>query len=297
MIKFHSYSYLNGLDTNVYRCPEDGGSVLLGRRTRVAMLYKLETFEGPLDLLLHLIDKAEIDIQDISISEITDQYMAYLGAMQELELDITSEFLVMAATLLSMKSRQLLPKPPVTEEPWLTVDDDEHLDPREELIRKLLEYRKFKSVAGQLREKEWDRSQVYTREPTDLTPFEKVVQTNPVEGLHVDDLVIAFQKAMRRLAGRHRVSSIRKDEISVKDRIRDIIDTLKSRSHEGKLLFSQLLGDEDDRQEIVVTFLAILELMKRKWVSCHQSALFDEIVLSWTGREDNHGLLDVEIST
>lgn len=263
----------------------------------MAMLYKLETFEGPLDLLLHLIDKAEIDIQDISINDITEQYMEYLSAMQELELDITSEFLVMAATLLSMKSRGLLPKPPVTDEPWLTVDEDDELDPREELIRKLIEYRKFKSVAGQLREKEWDRSQVYTREPADLSPFEKVVQTNPVEGLHVDDLVNAFQKAMRRLAGRHRVSSIRKDEISVKDRIRDIIDTLKSRSYDGKLLFSQLLGDADDREEIVVTFLAILELMKRKWVSCHQGALFDEIVLTWTGREDNNGLLDIEIGT
>jgi segregation and condensation protein A len=261
----------------------------------VAMLYKLETFEGPLDLLLHLIDKAEIDIQDISINDITDQYMIYLGAMQELELDITSEFLVMAATLLSMKSRQLLPKPPVTEEPWLTADED--LDPREELIRKLLEYRKIKSVADQLREKEWDRSQVYTREPADLTPFVKIIPTNPVEGLHVDDLINAFQRAMRRLAGRHRVTSIRKDEISVKDRIRDIVDTMKNRSNEGKLLFSQLIGDEDDRQEIVVTFLAILELMKRKWISCHQSALFDEIVLSWMGREDNHGLLDVEIGS
>jgi segregation and condensation protein A len=261
----------------------------------VAMLYKLETFEGPLDLLLHLIDKAEIDIQDISINDITDQYMIYLAAMQELELDITSEFLVMAATLLSMKSRQLLPKPPVTEEPWLTADED--LDPREELIRKLLEYRKIKSVADQLREKEWDRSQVYTREPTDLTPFVKIVPSNPVEGLHVDDLINAFQRAMRRLAGRHRVTAIRKDEISVKDRIRDIVDMMKNRSNEGKMLFSQLIGDEDDRQEIVVTFLAILELMKRKWISCHQSVLFDEIVLSWMGREDNHGLLDVVIGS
>jgi segregation and condensation protein A len=137
---------------------------------------------------------------------------------------------------------------------------------------------------------------VFTREATDLTPFVKIVPTNPVEGLHVDDLVHAFQKAMRRLAGRHRVSSIRKDEISVKDRINDIVDTMKHRSNDGKLLFSQLLGDEEDRQEIVVTFLAILELMKRKWISCHQSALFDEIVLSWTGREGNHGLLDAEIS-
>ncbi|XID94217.1 segregation and condensation protein A [Paenibacillaceae bacterium WGS1546] len=263
----------------------------------MAMLYKLETFEGPLDLLLHLIDKAEIDIQDISISEITDQYMEYLAAMQELELDITSEFLVMAATLLSMKSRQLLPKPPVTEEPWLTVDEDEDLDPREELIRKLIEYRKFKAAANQLREKEWDRSQVYTREPADLTPYEKAAHANPVEGLHVDDLVRAFRKAMRRLAGRQRVSSIRKDEISVKDRIQDIVDTLKRRGDGGKLLFSQLMREEADRVEIVVTFLAVLELMKRKWISCHQSALFDEIVLTWTGREDNDELLDIEIGS
>ncbi|WP_373233151.1 ScpA family protein [Cohnella sp.] len=263
----------------------------------MAVLYKLETFEGPLDLLLHLIDKAEIDIQDISISDITDQYMTYIEAMQELELDVTSEFLVMAATLLSMKSRQLLPKPPVTEEPWLTADEDDYLDPREELIRKLIEYRKIKSVAGQLREKEWDRSQVYTREPTDLAPFVKIAPSNPVEGLHVDDLIHAFQRAMRRLAGRRRVSSIRKDEISVKDRIRDIVDTMKSRSSEGKVLFSHLIGDEYDREEVVVTFLAILELMKRKWISCHQSVLFDEIVVSWMGREDKHELLDIEVST
>lgn len=264
----------------------------------MSVLYKLETFEGPLDLLLHLIDKAEIDIHDISISDITDQYMSYLEAMQELELDITSEFLVMAATLLSMKSRQLLPKPPVTEEPWLTAEEDDGLDPREELIRKLIEYRKYKSVAGQLREREWDRSQVYTREPADLTPFVQVAAANPVEGLHVDDLIRAFQKALRRMAGRNRVSSIRKDEISVKDRIRDIVDTLKYRSNEGKMLFSQLVGENSDRQDIVVSFLAILELMKRRWVLCYQNALFDEIVLSWTGREEDDGrLLDIEVDS
>lgn len=263
------------------------------------MLYKLETFEGPLDLLLHLIDKAEIAIEDISINDITDQYMQYIDAMQELELDVTSEFLVMAATLLSMKSRQLLPKPPVTEEPWYIDEEDEGLDPREELIRKLIEYRKYKSVAVQLREKEWDRSQVYTRESTDLTPFLKALPVNPVEGLHVDDLVRAFRKAMRRLEGRNRVSAIRKDEVSVKDRIRDIVDTLKSRAREGdgKMLFSNLVGDVYDRDAIVVTFLAILELMKRRWVSCHQNALFDDIVLTWTGSEDDHGLFDVEIGT
>lgn len=274
----------------------------------MSVLYKLESFEGPLDLLLHLIDKAEIDIQDISINEITDQYIAYLDAMQELELDVTSEFLVMAATLLSMKSRLLLPKPPVTDEPWLTVDDDEGLDPREELIRKLIEYRKFKSIAGQLRDKEWERSQVFTREPADLTPYQTDERVNPVEGLHVDDLIRAFRKAMRRLAGRNRITAIRRDEISVKDRINDIVLTLKTRSVEGRMMFSQLIGDNMDRQEIVVTFLALLELMKKGWVSCHQNRLFDDIVVTWTGaereysensllEEDDDGLFDIEIGT
>ncbi|MBN2984361.1 segregation/condensation protein A [Cohnella algarum] len=264
----------------------------------MTVLYKLETFEGPLDLLLHLIDKAEIDIQDISISEITDQYIEYLEAMQELELDVTSEFLVMAATLLSMKSRQLLPKPPATEEPWVTMDDDGE-DPREELIRKLLEYRKFKAAASQLREHELERSRVFTREPADLSPYVRDVQINPVEGLHVDDLVRAFRRALRREAGRNRVASIARDEISVKDRIRDIMDALKRKAAEGegKVLFSQLIGDRFDRNEIVATFLAILELMKRRWVLCHQNKLFDDIVVSWTGREGDDGLFDIEVGT
>ena len=262
----------------------------------MTVLYKLETFEGPLDLLLHLIDKAEIDIQDISVSEITDQYIAYLDAMQELELDVTSEFLVMAATLLAMKSRLLLPKPPVTEEPWFTAEEDDGLDPREELIRKLIEYRKYKSIAGQLRDKEWERSQVFTREAADLTPFQPDKPGNPVEGLHVDDLIRAFRRAMRRLAGRNRVTAIRRDEISVKDRINDILLTLKTRD-EGRMLFSQLIGDTMDRQEIVVTFLALLELMRKGWVVCHQNRLFDEIVVTWTGKEGEDGLFDVEIGS
>jgi segregation and condensation protein A len=262
----------------------------------VTVLYKLETFEGPLDLLLHLIDKAEIDIQDISVNEITEQYMEYLGAMQELEMDMTSEFLVMAATLLSMKSRMLLPKPPVTEEPWLTAEEDGDLDPREELIRKLIEYRKFKSIAGQLRDREWERSQVFTREASDLTAYQPDKPSNPVEGLLLDDLIRAFRKAMRRMAGRNRIASIHRDEISVKDRIHDIMLTLKTRSNDGRMLFSQLIGDGMDRQEIVVTFLALLELMKRRWISCHQNRLFDEIVVAWTGKEGENGLFDVEIS-
>lgn len=263
----------------------------------MTVLYKLETFEGPLDLLLHLIDKSEIDIHDISISEITDQYLEYIDAMQELELDVTSEFLVMAATLLAMKSRLLLPKPPVTEEPLTNADEDSELDPREELIRKLIEYRKYKLAAAQLRDMAWERSQVFTREAADLSAFQTEKPAAPVEGLHVDDLIRAFRKAMRRHAGRTRIAAIRRDEISVKDRINDIILTLKTRSQDGKMLFSQLIGDRMDKQEIVVTFLAVLELMKKGWITCHQNRLFDEIVLNWSGKEGEDGLFDIEIGT
>jgi len=256
----------------------------------VSVLYKLDSFEGPLDLLLHLIDKSEIDIHEVSISEITIQYMDYLHAMKELELDITSEFLVMAATLLAIKSKQLLPKPPVFEEEY---EDwpDEGLDPRDELIQKLVEYRKFKQIAEQLREKEFERSLVYSREPEDMSPFMKEEKINPVEGLHVSDLVAAFQKALGRAARRNVVSTIQRDEISVKDRIRDIVEVLKQFE---TVRFSKLMKENMDRHEVVVTFLAILELMKMKHIRCFQHQLFDDIVIHWRGEASQSGLSEVE---
>ncbi|HUC92391.1 MAG TPA: segregation/condensation protein A [Paenibacillus sp.] len=254
--------------------------------------YKLETFEGPLDLLLHLIDKAEIDIHDISVSEITDQYMAYLGAMQELELELTSEFLVMAATLLAMKSKQLLPKPPVIEDDLTDEWGDDGLDPRDELIQKLVEYRKFKLIAEQLRGLETERGLVFTKEPEDLTRFMPSVPANPVKGLHVNDLIAAFQKALRKAARRNIVSTVKRDEISVKDRIRDIVDLLKDNE---MVRFSKLIRQEMDRQEIVVTFLAILELMKMKQIQCFQHRLFDDIVIHWKGDALEGGLSELEV--
>lgn len=261
----------------------------------MAVTYKLDTFEGPLDLLLHLIDKSEIDIQDISIHEITDQYMEYLHSMQELELDITSEFLVMAATLLSMKSNQLLPKPPVMEWEEYPEYEDEEYDPREELIRKLIEYRKFKGIAEHLRDKEMDRSLIFTKEPEDLAPFMPEVQSNPVEGLHVDDLIMAFQKALRKASRRSQVATIHRDEISVKDRIRDIVTMFRPSGRGTKLMFTNLLHHEMSRHEVVVTFLAILELMKMKQVRCYQDKLFEDIVIQWQGELDEDGVQDVEI--
>lgn len=260
----------------------------------MSVLYKLETFEGPLDLLLHLIDKAEIDIQDIPVSEITDQYMAYLQNMQELELEITSEFLVMAATLLSIKSKLLLPKPPVIEMDEFDFYEDD-IDPRAELIQRLIEYRKYKSIAQHLHEREWERSLIYSREPDDLTPFMPEVEENPVEGLHTSDLIAAFQRALSKAVKRTSYARIQRDEISVKDRIREVVSTLENVGPGGRVLFSKLLHEEMVRHEIVVTFLAILELMKMKQIFCYQEKLFDDIVMEWRGENRFDGFSDAEI--
>ncbi|CAM3123392.1 segregation/condensation protein A [Paenibacillus lupini] len=257
----------------------------------MTMHYKLESFEGPLDLLLHLIDKSEIDIHEVSISEITDQYMEYLNAMKELELELTSEFLVMAATLLAIKSNQLLPKPPVFEDFYEEWPDD-GLDPRDELIQKLVEYRKFKQIAEQLREKEMERSLIFSREPDDMTPYMKEEVINPLEGLHISDLIVAFQRALRKAARRNIVATVQRDEISVKDRIRDIVEVLKQFE---TVRFSRLIRENMGKHEIVVTFLAILELMKMKHIRCFQHQLFDDIVIHWRGEAANDGLPEIEV--
>lgn len=261
----------------------------------MTVLYKLETFEGPLDLLLHLIDKAEIDIQDIPVKEITEQYMAYLQTMQELELEITSEFLVMAATLLSIKSKLLLPKPPVIEMDEFDFYEEDEIDPREELIQRLIEYRKYKGIAEHLHEREWERSLIYSKEPEDLTPYMPVTEENPVLGLHTSDLIAAFQKALSKAVKRTSYARIQRDEISVKDRIEQVVHTLESAGPGGRVLFSKLLHEEMVRHEIVVTFLAILELMKMKQIWCFQENLFDDIVMEWRGEVRFDGFSEAEI--
>ncbi|MFD2672846.1 segregation and condensation protein A [Marinicrinis sediminis] len=244
----------------------------------MAIHYKLEGFEGPLDLLLHLIDKAEVDIYDIPIVSITEQYLIYIRQLPQLELDPTSEFLVMAATLLQIKSKMLLPKPPVID---LGMDDyEEDIDPRTELVEKLIEYKKYKSIAEHLRDKELARSLVYSKEPLDLTPFLPEVEQNPVKGLHLADIVVAFQKALKKAAGRNTVTKIRKDEISVKDRIGEIMQVLVNQP-EKRMLFSRLFEEDRTREDLVVSFLALLELMKMKKIRCFQHRLFEEIVIEF----------------
>jgi segregation and condensation protein A len=196
----------------------------------------------------------------------------------------------MAATLLSIKSRMLLPKPPVIEIEGL---EQEEVDPRMELVEKLLEYRKFKGVAEHLREMEIGRSLIYTREPEDLTPYAPKVMENPLKGVHLGDLMLAFQRALRRSAHRNRVTKIERDEISVKDRITQVVDALEHNG--GQILFSRLLSEELERSEIIVTFLAILELIKMKKVSCYQHGLFDEIVIRMREEGMHIGLSDIEV--
>ena len=165
--------------------------------------YKLAVFEGPLDLLLHLIDKAEVDIYNIPIHEITDQYMEYIRTIQDFDLEPASEFLVMAATLLSIKSKMLLPKPPVE-----VMESEDESDPRMELVRRLIEYRKYKRAAEEMRELEVDRSQIFSREATDLTKYLPETQENPVRGIYVADLWSAFGKILQSIQKRERVATI-----------------------------------------------------------------------------------------
>nr|WP_243896097.1 segregation/condensation protein A [Paenibacillus sp. F411] len=259
-------------------------------------MYKLETFEGPLDLLLHLIDQAEIDIQNIPVSEITEQYMTYLQSMKELELEITSEFLVMAATLLSIKSKMLLPKPPVIEMDDFDMDMEDDFDPRAELVQRLIEYRKYKGIAQHLHEKEWERSLIYSKEPEDLSPYMPIAEENPVQGLHASDLIAAFQRALSKAVKRTSYARIQRDEISVKDRIREVVNVLASQGPGGRVLFSRLLHEDMVRHEIVVTFLAILELMKMKQIFAFQEKLFDDIVMEWRGEVKFDGFTEAEIT-
>ncbi|WP_018131942.1 segregation and condensation protein A [Effusibacillus pohliae] len=238
---------------------------------------RLESFEGPLDLLLHLVEKNEMDIYNIPIAEITDQYLSYIRAMQELQLDIASEFLVMAATLLAIKSNLLLPKP----EP-LELDDvfdmvEDAMDPRELLMERLLEYKKFKQLAAELQLRETRRSSIYTRPPGDLSPYVPEEEPNPVRGVSLYDLLYAYRNALLKADKEEPVAHVKRDEVSVKERIAEILEYLHA--HHGQASFTSLLSRWRHRSEIVVTFLAVLELIKANRIHCWQDRLFSDIQL------------------
>ncbi|GAE35841.1 segregation/condensation protein A [Halalkalibacter akibai] len=238
---------------------------------------KIDLFEGPLDLLLHLINEAEVDIYDIPVAVITDQYLEYIHAMQELELDVASEYLVMAATLLAIKSKMLLPK---QEEELF--DDDWHVeeeDPRDELIFKLVEYRKYKEAATELKEKEQERSLVHTRPPFDLDPYisDEDRRDLAIQGVSLFDMLSAYQRLLKRKELKApRMTTVKSQEYSIEDRMQEIVLELENLN--GHCKFTDLFPDQN-RWHIVVSFLAILELMKTKTIRCEQTTNFSDIMI------------------
>ncbi|RUS55233.1 segregation and condensation protein A [Kurthia sp. 3B1D] len=234
---------------------------------------KLDAFEGPLDLLLHLIHRLEIDIYDIPMKQITAQYMEHLRAMQVLELNEASEYLVMAATLLEIKSKMLLP---IHEGELDDIElDVDEVDPRDELVARLVEYRKFKEAAFQLKEREQERVQMYTRPPTDLSQYMEEEQLQLELSVNVYDMVAAFQKMLKRKKMRAPLATrVAKQGLTVKQQMRTVIDAL--RTMQGRAEFHELFPS-DDRETLVVTFLSLLELMKRQIVSVEQQQNFEQL--------------------
>ncbi|HZG60358.1 MAG TPA: segregation/condensation protein A [Anoxybacillus sp.] len=238
---------------------------------------KIDAFEGPLDLLLHLINRYEIDIYDIPVAEITEQYMAYIHAMQELELDIASEYLVMAATLLAIKSKMLLPKH--EEESFDDEIEPFAEDPREELMQRLLEYKKYKEAARELKKREEERALLFTKPPSDLSVYasEMNAQNRPLD-VNIYDMLGALSKLLRRKKLQKPLhTKITKQEISIEKRMDEILRELKKEKRRKK--FNELFPYYD-RGHIVVTFLAILELMKKNLIIIEQERNFADIFIS-----------------
>jgi segregation and condensation protein A len=228
---------------------------------------KLDIFEGPLDLLLYLIKKNEIDIYDIPMALITRQYLEYIEMLGSLNLDLAGEFLILAATLIHIKSRLLLP---VEEDP----SAEEEEDPRAELVRQLLDYQAFKEAALQLDSRPVLERDVFTRSCPAAEPDDP-----PLPGVFVEmdvfDLVKAFQQIMARLDKTERIE-IDAEEMSLADRINEIMDRLMEHKH---LTFTDLIGERTDRRWVLYTFLALLELMKLRMIRAYQSESYGVIRL------------------
>lgn len=236
---------------------------------------KIDAFEGPLDLLLHLINSLEIDIYDIPVAQITEQYLLYIHTMNVLELDVASEFLVMAATLLAIKSKMLLPK---HEEESLEDDSGYEIeeDPREELVGRLIEYRKYKEAAQDLKIMGEERSLMYTKPPSDLSDYAKEIKPEKTDlNVSLYDMLAAFQKLVRRKKLQRPLSTkIARQEMSIDKRMTEILDEL--RRIKGRKSFNDLFP-HSSKEHIVVTFLAILELIKRREIDVEQDKNFSEI--------------------
>ena len=232
----------------------------------------LEAFEGPMDLLMHLIEKDKIDIYDIPIAKLTEQYLDYLRQMQEFDMEIASSFLVMAATLLQIKSRMMLPKPPAPQE-------EEEEDPRLELVRRILEYRKFKQVSSVLEGMAGTHEKYVAREPLALP-----VHHLPPANLKLSLLLEAFQTV---LDIKEELSIpkalVEPESYNIQDKMHFLLNLLDRSG--GRLLFAEAFPT-GSRSELIVTFLALLELIKLKAVVVRQQRLFADIYICVGGKEE-----------
>ncbi|MBQ7232158.1 MAG: segregation/condensation protein A [Bacillales bacterium] len=243
---------------------------------------KIDQFEGPLDLLLHLIQKMEIAIEDISVSDVTDQYLNYIHQMQELELDVASEYLVMAATLLAIKSQTLLPQRQVTDE----MSNYEEIDSKEALVQQLLEYKKIKEASFALKTLEEMHGLVFQKSPSDWKeqiPKEKGIP----EGLEISiyDVMGAFQKMLiRKQLKKPLHTRIMRQEISIEEKMEQMLGVLLCQT--DLILFENLL-EEKTVSEMVVSFLALLELLKLQKIVILQKGNFEPLYVSIAGVEVN----------
>jgi segregation and condensation protein A len=233
---------------------------------RLDYTFRLEGFEGPLDLLLHLIQKNELDILNIPIALVTEQYLEYLQLMKVLNLDVAGEYLLMASTLLHIKSKMLLPKSSEREE--------EEEDPREELIRRLLEYQKYKQAGGELEKRPMLDRDVFIRlmpaEPEEV-PEEERIEVNLLE------LLEAFRQVLERVKT-ETVHEVILEHLSVEDKIQEILMLLERENR--SLTFHRLFPEQASRRVIIITLLAILELVKMKRIRIFQLAPFETIRVS-----------------
>lgn len=239
-----------------------------GTRTLMSYQVKIEIFEGPMDLLLHLIRKHEIDIYDIPIAIITQQYLEYLELMKSLDIEVAGDFLVMASTLTHIKSRMLLPPSENAE------SDEEGSDPRAELVQRLLEYKRFKDAAMSLEEREALWSRVYTRSPA-AAPDIPADDEPLLFDFHLFDLLSALKDVMSRVPDAP--FEITPESVSITDKISHILERLEE---SDGVLFADLFVDSTSRMEVIVTFLALLELIKTRIVRALQVEQFGAIRLT-----------------
>ena len=250
----------------------------------MALEVKLQAFEGPLDLLLHLIEKNKVDIYDIPIVEITDQYLETIRQMEEADMNVMSEFLVMAATLLDIKCRMLLPRE--------KDEEGQEEDPRSELVEKLLEYKAYKYMALELKDMEVDAQKAFYREPS-LPPevkgyrqpvdYEELLRGVTLSRLNEVFLACLKRQEDRKDPVRSHFGRIEKDEVSIEHKAGYVAACLRSRR---RLNFRELLENGKSRMDVIVTFLVVLELMKTGAVSVSQEGIEEDIIITVSDTAD-----------